>query len=120
MTLHWSGLKQAKARGVRRDILFLSAVTGEGVQAVLDRVESLLESIPKALEPEAERPRAAPRNRERLPNKVWVEDGVYVVQSEVLSRLAARADTRDSRVIVQLWRGVGTPRPRQGVGGCWH
>jgi len=39
-----------------------------------------------------------------LPNKVWVEDGVFVVQSEALERLAALADPRDTRVVIQLWR----------------
>ena len=33
-----------------------------------------------------------------------MEGGIYVVQSEALERLAALADTRDPRVIVQLWR----------------
>ena len=32
------------------------------------------------------------------------ENGVYVIQSEQLERLSALADTRDYRVLLQLWR----------------
>ena len=35
---------------------------------------------------------------------MYKDDGVYVVESEDLERLAALADTRDQRVIIQLWR----------------
>ena len=38
---------------------------------------------------------------------VTFEDGVYVVHSERLERLVALADTRDSRVLLQLWREMG-------------
>ena len=84
-------------------VMFLSAATGEGVQDLLDRIRSLLESIPKETAP-LDQVRAAPRQRPHLANRVWVEDDVYVVQSEILERLAANADPRDPRVIVQLWR----------------
>ena len=30
--------------------------------------------------------------------------GVYVVKSEMMERLTAMADTRDQRVLLQLWR----------------
>ena len=30
--------------------------------------------------------------------------GVYVVESEMMERLTAMADTRDQRVLLQLWR----------------
>ena len=107
-----SGLTKAAAAGApphtnhgwETPILFLSAATGEGVQQLLDRVLGLLDSIPKELQTEPTSAPAAPRRRDHLPNKVWVEDGVYVVQSEALERLAAMADTRDTRVIIQLWR----------------
>ena len=31
-------------------------------------------------------------------------DGVYIVESEMMERLTAMADTRDQRVLLQLWR----------------
>lgn len=83
-------------------VMFLSAVTGEGVPELLDRVMTVLDAFPKEVVEETVP--VAPRRRDYLPNKVWVEDGVYVVQSESLQRLAAMADTRDTRVIIQLWR----------------
>jgi len=46
-----------------------------------------------------------PRPRRQVhPESVYKENGVYVVESDVLERLAALADTRDQRVILQLWR----------------
>ncbi len=86
-------------------VVFISAATGEGVAGLLSNILGLLEVLPKdILEPGTPAVQPPVRRRVYLPNKVWVEDGVYVVQSEVLERLAALADTRDSRVVIQLWR----------------
>ena len=95
-------------------IHFISAVSGEGVDALLDRVSVMLAEI--SLRPavgyagwdadydgSAAAPAAA--QRQRLPPAGFYMDGeVYVVQSERLERLAARADMRDYRVLLQLWR----------------
>jgi GTP-binding protein len=36
---------------------------------------------------------------------VWrASNGVFVVESEMMERLTAMADTRDQRVLLQLWR----------------
>jgi len=88
--------------GWKTPVMFLSAVTGEGVQELMDRAMTVLDAYPKEEVVDAEP--LAPHRREYLPNKVWAEDGVYIVQSEALERLAALADTRDPRVMVQLWR----------------
>ncbi len=87
------------------EIMFISAVTGEGVDPMLTRIASILEELPKD-EPadedvswESERPRPY-----RVPESVRVEDGVYIIESERLERLSALADTRDQRVLLQLWR----------------
>ena len=91
--------------GKETPLVFMSAATGEGVDDLLSKIIGLLDRLPKDLpEPVAVTPPAVIRQRTHLPNKVWVEDGVYVVQSEALERLAALADTRDSRVVIQLWR----------------
>ena len=86
-------------------LVFMSAVTGEGVDDLLSQVVGTLDVMPKDI-PDLEEATNPPKVRARhhLPNKVWVDDGVYVVQSEALERLAALADTRDSRVVIQLWR----------------
>ena len=42
--------------------------------------------------------------RRAMPEVVYKERGVYVVESEELERLVALADARDQRVVLQLWR----------------
>ena len=87
------------------EVLFISAATGEGVDAMLARISAILEELPKdeVSEQEFSPTRAVPRPR-RLPESVRLEDGVYIVESERLERLSALADTRDQRVLLQLWR----------------
>ena len=87
------------------EVLFISAASGEGVGAMLARISAILEELPKdeASEQRVSAARATPRPR-RLPESVRVEDGVYIVESERLERLSALADTRDQRVLLQLWR----------------
>ena len=87
------------------DVMFISAVTGEGVGAMLGRISSILEELPKDLsEDEDESWPPTPRRPERGPEAVRLEDGVYVIESDRLERLSALADTRDQRVLLQLWR----------------
>ena len=86
-------------------VTFISAATGEGVDSLLGRVVELLDTAAAQAPPveEQETPVEPPR-RTRQSETVYTEDGVYVVVSDYLERLAARADTRDQRVILQLWR----------------
>lgn len=92
-------------------IHFISAVSGEGVDALLDQVSTMLAEISLRHDggysdwdgDDAAAP--ASTQRQRLPPAGFYMDGdVYVVQSERLERLAARADMRDYRVLLQLWR----------------
>ena len=87
------------------EVLFISAATGEGVDAMLARIAAILEELPKdeVTEQDASPARTAVPTR-RLPESVRLEDGVYIVESERLERLSALADTRDQRVLLQLWR----------------
>ena len=56
------------------------------------------------MEVEVETPAVQP-GRQRLPPLGFYMDGdVFVVESERLERLTARADMRDYRVLLQLWR----------------
>ena len=86
-------------------VLFISAATGEGVDAMLTRISAALEELPKdeLVQQEVSTVPAAARPR-RLPESVRVQNGVYIVESERLERLSALADTRDQRVLLQLWR----------------
>ena len=92
--------------GADTEVMFISAATGEGIDAMLTRIAAILEEMPKdeaaddgAFESVGTRARPG-----RLPESVRVEDGVYVIESERLERLSALADTRDQRVLLQLWR----------------
>ncbi|PKB81513.1 MAG: hypothetical protein BZY88_06225 [SAR202 cluster bacterium Io17-Chloro-G9] len=90
---------------VKDSVLFISAVSGEGVDTMLGRVVELLRTLPKELPDMPERnvqPRAPHRPRSRW--SVRREDGVFVVDSEELERMVALADTRDPRVLLQVWR----------------
>jgi len=86
---------------------FISAATGEGVDMLLGNIIGALAELPKEEidasllpEPMHSRPQMS-AGREA----VWrASNGVFVVESEMMERLTAMADTRDQRVLLQLWR----------------
>ena len=88
------------------DVMFISAATGEGIDTMLSRIASILEEMPKddIADDGLAAASATPRRQRLGPESVRVEDGVYVIESERLERLSALADTRDQRVLLQLWR----------------
>ncbi len=87
------------------EVMFISAATGEGVDYLLRKIGGILRELPKDEEPaEAEAAPVRASRRERRPETVRVVDGVFIVDSEHLERLSALADTRDQRVLLQLWR----------------
>ena len=93
-----SGMDESRVR-------FISAATGEGVDELLTAVGAVLRELPKDLPEDAEPAVEIPRRRPvRTAERVQVVDGVYVIESEYLERLSALADTRDRRVLLQLWR----------------
>ena len=88
------------------EVMFISAATGEGIDVMLARIAGILEDMPKDEPPDeslsvASGPSPRPS---RLPESVRVQDGVFIIESERLERLSALADTRDQRVLLQLWR----------------
>jgi GTP-binding protein len=92
-------------KGEQVPVVSISAATGEGVDELLGRVVEVLGTVPRqgpAPVGMVEPVRRA--NRPSTHEKVYKDAGVYVVESEHLERLAALADTRDRRVILQLWR----------------
>ena len=93
-----SGMDESRVR-------FISAATGEGVDELLTAVGAVLRELPKDAPEDAEPTVEIPRRRPvRTAERVQVVDGVYVIESEYLERLSALADTRDRRVLLQLWR----------------
>ena len=97
------------SRAADTPIMFISAVTGEGIDEMLGQVLAMMDNLP--VEEPAEEPEAGPgftgpdRHRPAAqPLTFHKENGVYVVESEQLERLIALADTRDYRVLLQLWR----------------
>jgi GTP-binding protein len=91
--------------GEQVPVLSISAATGEGVDALLGKVVEVLSTVPRTgPAPVGIREPVRRASRPSLREKVYKESGVYVVESEHLERLAALADTRDRRVILQLWR----------------
>jgi GTPase len=109
---------------VESPIFFVSAVTGEGIQPMVDYVIELLDVLPKEVDlvpPEAEQAQTADQRQrqERRPIGFHKENGVYVIESEQLERLSALADLRDYRVLLQLWREMtrlGIARQLEGAG----
>ena len=86
---------------------FISAATGEGVDTLLGNIIATLAELPKeeidaSLLPE---PMHSRPQRSAGREAVWrASNGVFVVESEMMERLTAMADTRDQRVLLQLWR----------------
>ena len=87
-------------------VFFISAVSGEGVEQLLGRVMETLEGMPVEEPASGDVAPSGPGRRRPAvaPNTIRKEGGVYIIQSEQLERLSALADTRDYRVLLQLWR----------------
>jgi GTP-binding protein len=86
-------------------IFFISAATGEGVDELLGKIVELLQRLPKeATDLRSMDTPGGSRRPHREPDAVYVENGVFVVQSWEIERLASLADTRDPRVLLQLWQ----------------
>ncbi len=94
-------------------IHFISAVSGEGIDSLMNQVVNTLAETPNDAVIDADEEWladgsgvvATQQAEKRLPPMGFYLDGdVYVVESERLERLTARADMRDYRVLLQLWR----------------
>ena len=86
---------------------FISAATGEGVDALIGQIYHRLSEMPKFEMDDQPIPEPIRHRPQRSfgPDTVQRDRyGVYVVKSEMMERLTAMADTRDQRVLLQLWR----------------
>ena len=107
----YAAAADAAADAASAPVHFISAVSGDGIDALLGRLTGMLAELPRDLPgADLDAPAgttAAARSRSAPPRRPlgFYRDGpVYVVESERLERLAARADMRDYRVLLQLWR----------------
>ncbi|MCY4624915.1 MAG: GTPase ObgE [Chloroflexi bacterium] len=83
--------------------LVMSTATGDGVQAVLDRVLQALEATPQPEEPAVATPLPARRRRPSRNGRVERdEDGEYIVHWFAAERLVTLANVDDHRVVGQL------------------
>ena len=94
--------KELEAQGV--PVFFVSAATGEGVDALMGKALEMLDDLPKQdlkvrLE---ELTTIRPRMQEAF--RVTYENGVYLVYAPRVERLIPLANLKDWRVMVQLWR----------------
>ena len=91
-------------------IHFISAVSGDGIDGLLGQLAHILSEVPRTGLDESEwedEPVVAigdTTRRERPPLGFYLDGDVYVVESERLESLTGRADMRDYRVMLQLWR----------------
>ena len=94
--------------GEKPNLLFISAVSGEGIDQLLGCIVEMLNSQSKNVSPEVREPQlVAARGglpQVRRGNSFRRDGDVFVVESEQLERLSALADLQDYRVLLQLWR----------------
>jgi GTP-binding protein len=101
--------EKAKEQGIDDlDVLFMSAVTGEGVNELLGKIVELLAKTAKEAEEAEAAADAVPEpvqwgRSKRTANRITKIVGGFAVESQELERLVAMADTRDRRVLLQLW-----------------
>ena len=101
----WAADGLSSLPDVPQPVMFISAATGEGVDELLGKVVELLDKQPVEIaEIAQEEVQSKPLPRRREPEAVYKEGGVFVVVSDYLERLVTGADTRDQRVVIQLWR----------------
>ena len=85
-------------------VFFVSAATGEGVDALLGKSVEALDGLPEE-EMEVSREHLPTiRPMEAAPFSVTRDHGVYIVDAPRIERLMSLADLRDSRVMVQIWK----------------
>ena len=97
--------ERAKEEGIDNlHVRFISAVTGEGVEGLLGEVvEVLAKTAQEAAEEEVVPGPVQWGRSKRTPNRITPIVGGFAVESQELERLVAMADTRDRRVLLQLW-----------------
>ena len=92
--------------GVQGEVSFISAATGEGVEALLGQVLLTLERVPRPQDGAKSKPEVIVPVQPAGPQRevTRAADGRYMVRWSQAERLAARADLDDWRVEAQLRR----------------
>ena len=88
---------------------FISAATGEGVDALLGKTLEMLKTVPKEAlmfqQESAGSPGPTPGTQVApVPYKISKQRDTYVVEAPRVERLLYQADLRDWRVMVQIWK----------------
>jgi GTP-binding protein len=95
-------------KGEKPNIVFISAVSGEGIDQLLGSIVGMLDSLTRNVSLEVREPELVASGgglpQVRSGNGFRRDGDVFVVESEQLERLSALADLRDYRVLLQLWR----------------
>ena len=105
-----------------RPLFFVSAATGEGVDALMGKALETLKALPvPPVEPRVPVEVAAtPRRRSDDSFSIRRENGVYVLDVPSVERLVPMANLRDQRAMIQIWKllqriGVVEELEAQGV-----
>ncbi len=112
---------EERLQGVKERVFFVSAVTGQGLDALLKATLKSVEALPKPkplIDSEDVPVIRLGRRREEV--QVRRENGSFVVRCRRASRLLALANMRDARVRLQLWKefermGVAAALEKAGV-----
>ena len=102
-------LRDVMARVCPDDAHFLSAVTGDGVESMLDVVLESLRSVPEMRPGEVDRPVEnlpilRPAARRERPAVYVDDDGVFVVDSASTARMAVMVDPENWAARMQFYR----------------
>ena len=91
-------------RAFKVDLLAMAAVTGEGVQGVLDTVLTAMAPIDRQRKPSSHQLIDGTPRREKNGAIVAFGEGAWSVRWPIVERLAALSNTDDQRVVGQLFR----------------
>lgn len=96
--------KELEALGA--PVHFISAATGEGVDALLGKTLEMLKTVPKdaLMFPQEPAGPTVGTQVAEAPFKISKQRDTYVVEAPRVERLLYQADLRDWRVMVQIWK----------------
>ena len=96
--------KELEALGA--PVHFISAATGEGVDALLGKTLEMLKTVPKDALMFPQEPAGPTLGTQvaEAPFKISKQRDTYVVEAPRVERLLYQADLRDWRVMVQIWK----------------
>ena len=86
-------------------VFWISAATGEGVEALLGKILEVLDGMPAQDLKPAPIQSSGPARSNRIETvSVSLDKGIYVVHAPWAERFLPLADLRDGRAMIQIWR----------------